>query len=360
MSPGGCVFSREDPHPAHTVRRCPETTCTSSALRQGAAVEWGPAARHALESARLAQHKDCTVPGSFIGQEFMLVYVQQTWLRLLQHDDCDYDRLVKQLAASSCSQIPCSAVTVSMPYPAPWISDLMQYSERLMLPAQDANLAAASAAQVLQLVGLSALLHDLHHPGLQGRGVIGLPALRTRPLMLLQPSQYIQSMIPAADRGNASARELLEQTTSALHSRDRTKHNAHSSTRGDWHHLVRPCMPSMQDAWKSLECCSARHTVAEPCARHRQQTELCTQALATQADTCRAGVPVSGDLDRGPDRGRRGRRCRSRLAAPTICRAPAAVWHPSAQQIAVSASACPSMDIGRAVFCQHQHTTNIP
>ena len=77
------------------------------------------------------------------------MYVQQTWLRLLQHDDCDYDRLVEQLATSSCSQTPCSAVNVSMPFPSSWISDLMKDSERLMLPAQDANLAAASAAQIL-------------------------------------------------------------------------------------------------------------------------------------------------------------------------------------------------------------------
>lgn len=47
---------------------------------------------------------------------------------------------------------------------------------------------AALAAQILQLVGLRLLLHDLHEPGLYGRGVIGLPALLAGPLMRLHSS----------------------------------------------------------------------------------------------------------------------------------------------------------------------------
>ena len=62
-------------------------------------------------------------------------------------------------------------------------------SQALQGPTAQAYHATALAAQVLQLVGTSLLLHNLHQPGLHGRSVIGLPAILAHPLMCLRTSE---------------------------------------------------------------------------------------------------------------------------------------------------------------------------
>ena len=67
-----------------------------------------------------------------------------------------------------------------------WCSQLLLRVHRLHCHPGPTHLAAALAAQVLQLVRLSLLLHYAHKPCLHGCSIIRLPALLTQPLVCLQ------------------------------------------------------------------------------------------------------------------------------------------------------------------------------